>query len=126
MSFIKRLLPTMVRALLIAVASLTGGGIASADAINPGFDLFATTFANADLSGAGLGIVSFQGVPLQPSNLGNTDTIVQRTGSLPPGGIGPIPIELVALELKSIQPVIPWPSTSFRQHSRPRNQPVLL
>jgi hypothetical protein len=50
--------------------------------------------------------VCMQGEPFAPSNnIGPTDTMVQRTGSLPSGGTGDIPIELVALSLQSCAPI---------------------
>lgn len=73
---------------------------ASADPIEPGFDLFHTVPFTTNLGP--LGMVSLQGAPIGP---GNTDTIVRRAGGLPSGEVGTIPIELVALSLRSAQPV---------------------
>jgi hypothetical protein len=73
--------------------------------IDPGFDLFATdpgsTFVN--LVPFGGGIVPLEGVPLP--GFGNADTIVQRLDGLPPATGGTVDIELVALSLRSVDPV---------------------
>jgi hypothetical protein len=69
--------------------------------IGPGFNLFATVPFSFDLFGDG-NLVMLEGKPFGP---GNTDTIVQRTGSLPAGGTGDTPIELVELSLQSVSPV---------------------
>ena len=89
---------------LLAFVLGVGGRPAFANPIQPGFDLFQTVSPGTSAVLPSIGLVNFRGVPLDPS-LGNTDTIVQRTGSLPSGGTGPIPIELVALELMSTSPV---------------------
>jgi hypothetical protein len=105
--------PSLVRLLVGALAGCVsllafvlgvGGRPASANPIQPGFDLFQTVSPGTSAVLPGIGLVNFRGVPLDPS-LGSTDTIVQRTGSLPSGGTGLIPIELVALELMSTSPV---------------------
>jgi hypothetical protein len=87
-----------------------GASTAQADPINPGSDLFQTipegTFV--DLTPQGLGVVPLMGVPFD-AQLGNTDTIVRRlTGlpDLPIGGSGPIQIQLTALNLMSVNPVM--------------------
>ncbi|MCI0332588.1 MAG: PEP-CTERM sorting domain-containing protein [Planctomycetes bacterium] len=94
--------------LLCGLVSLIGGTAFAA--IGPGFDLLSTPPGGAvlDLSSVG-GPANFplQGRPIGP---GNTDTIVQRMGGLPPGGLGPIPAEIVALSLESIAPVQLGPS----------------
>jgi len=68
----------------------------------------------ADFFGPGsepfAGIVSLAGRPLDPPNLGNTSTVVRRSGvplqpDDPPGATGAVPIELVQLSLVSIQPI---------------------
>lgn len=95
---------------IFAVVLLFGGAFYGAPAlavtIDPGFDLFATPagFSWADLPG--IGRVDLQGNPFGPAD---TDTIVERQG--PPitltnlGDVDTMPIELVALSLKSIAPV---------------------
>jgi len=62
-------------------------------------------------------------VPLGPQQAPGADTIIKRTGdaSLPPGGSDTVPIELVALNLVSVQPItvtfnggqnpVPWDVT---------------
>ncbi len=57
-----------------------------------------------DLSLLSLGIVPLEGVPFDPDCMGEADTIVQRNTPVPIGG-GTIDIEIVALQLKSIDPV---------------------
>lgn len=69
-----------------------------------GYDVFQTgSGASVDLSGAGLGVVSLQGVPIQNST-GNADTIMYRPQPVPSGG-GTIPVNLYALFMKSQNPV---------------------
>jgi hypothetical protein len=84
---------------------LLGGDRASADPILPGFDYFATPPGGAfvDLGG---GPIPLQGVPLPNFALGLTDTVVARMDPGPPaGGTGIIDIELVALHLRSVNPI---------------------
>ena len=95
-----------LHALIIGV-TLGGACIADGSSITTGFDLFATQpGASADLSGLGLGLIPVEGVPFGP---GNTDTLIERTDEInpfaPPNGSGTVNIELVALHLKSIDPV---------------------
>lgn len=72
-------------------------------AINPGFDLLSTPPGGGVLPHPmGGPPILLQGRPIGP---GNTDTIVQRMGGLPPGGTGIIPAQLVALSLESVAPV---------------------
>jgi hypothetical protein len=73
--------------------------------MNPGFDLLTTpgggtTFVTLPM---GVGRVDLLGVPILPGT--DVDTIVQRTGTLPPGGTGPLQIQLAALYLQSTMPV---------------------
>lgn len=104
----------MVRAGLVLAASLVlvagivlgFAAVASADPIGPGFDLFATLPGAAVCLDPPLCtiIVALMGVPLDPSNLGDTDTIVQRplgADNFP----ATIPAELVALHLHSVEPI---------------------
>jgi hypothetical protein len=96
------------------------GSLAPASSISAGFDLFETvpTMTSVTIPGppAVNGGVPFNllGIPLTPPpllgvNLGDTDTIVQRTGSTlnltPPTGTGMFTLQLFALHLQSINPV---------------------
>lgn len=91
---IRYLLLSVVGLLLLVPGSLSAGPI------NPGYDYLTTPSGGAflDLGGGPFEMVSLgiQGT--------TTDTIVQRTGGLPDGGVGIIPAEIVALSLKSIAP----------------------
>ena len=90
------------------IVGITFGAVnkASAIAIDPGFDLWSTTGATLAIFGDTFGVptieIDFVGNPIGP---GNTDTIVQRLGGFPDAGTGIIPIEIVALSLKSTAPV---------------------
>lgn len=89
----------------VSTAVLCGLLVSSAalGAINPGFDLLSTPPGGGVLPHPlGGPPILLQGRPIGP---GNTDTIVQRTGGLPPGGTGTIPAQLVALSLESVAPV---------------------
>jgi hypothetical protein len=67
----------------------------------PGYDLLQTgSGASIDLSKAGLGNVSLQGVPIQ-SSTGSTDTIMHRTKDI----TGSTPVEVTALFMKSTKSV---------------------
>jgi hypothetical protein len=109
---------------LLAGIFLTPAAMASP--IDPGFDLFHTPDGNGicgqnggTTSCVNLGSVELPFfVPLKSNpfavidpalgpkdGLGNTDTIVQRTGSLPDEGTGIIDAELVALSLMSVSPI---------------------
>ncbi|MEX2308513.1 MAG: dockerin type I repeat-containing protein [Pirellulales bacterium] len=87
---------------------------AKAQEIFPGFDLFATEPGTSATFETPFGDVEvpFKGVPLGPN--GETDTIVRRhAGSGFPLGIGSevtVPIEIVALNLVSINPIQIGPS----------------
>ena len=55
-----------------------------------------------------IGPVELQGVPIDPANMGNTDTLVQRARNpnVPnPGDVDTIPIEIVQLSLTSAAPI---------------------
>ncbi len=95
---------TLVGALLVGL--VWGVGIALAATIDPGFDLFRTITPGTSAILPDFGVVEFKGVPFDVPNLGATDTIVQRKGGLPAGGLGTIPIELVALSLVSTNPLL--------------------
>jgi hypothetical protein len=85
------------------IGGLFSGGAALADPILPGFDLLSTPPFDLQLQPGGP-IVRMAGDPIGP---GNTDTIVQRHAPGPPeGATGTIPIELVALSLSSVTPVV--------------------
>jgi hypothetical protein len=99
---------TWMSLFFVGLAFGASGGVASADVFQ-GFDFF-TTFApggtNATLNlPGGSQLVNFVGVPLRP-DLGNTDTIVHRTGSPIIGtNLGSFNTQLNELYLKSAQPV---------------------
>lgn len=66
-----------------------------------GYDLLQTgSNASVDLTSMNLGVVPLQGQQIQ-SNLGNTDTIMQRTAN----GPGQVPVDVYALFMKSQNPV---------------------
>lgn len=82
-----------------------GVGTAWAGPIEPGFDLLHTPAGGSVVDlGLGIGVVSFQGLPIS-AELGTTDTIIERTGGLGDGGTGPIDAEIIALSLQSTSPV---------------------
>lgn len=59
------------------------------------------------------GEIKLQGVPIDPFNLGPTDTIVQRNGIAPlpaDGAVASIPIEIIQLQLQSAAPITVQPS----------------
>jgi hypothetical protein len=79
---------------------------AYADPIGPGFDLFETQ-KGTQVTIPGLGRFTLAGAALDPT-LGNTDTIVQRlAGTDFPGGIGTVPLQLYALNLRTIRGIAP-------------------
>jgi len=104
---------------------LGGVGVASADPIEPGYDLFftepSTTHVTMDFGGGPQNIplmgyrppvIALFTAPLNNPAYNDTDTIVQRHAGidpLPVGGSGIIPIELVALSLVSVNPVLIGP-----------------
>ena len=100
--------------LVLSLPALAGGVN-----IDPGFDLFRTgPDAVADLSPLFPGLeVPVEGVPVLPSELGNTDTIVERLqgGNIPATGSLTIDVEMVALHLRSIEPV-ELPFGTFELH----------
>ncbi len=78
----------------------------SALPIGPGFDAFNTPPGGGMLpAGPSTPAVILRGRPFDPANLGNTDTLIQRTTGLAGGATGMIDIEMVALSLESINPV---------------------
>ncbi len=57
------------------------------------------------------GVIEFAGDPIDEAELGDTDTIVRRGGDPvgpgdPPGAMGSVPIEIVELSLRSVEPII--------------------
>ena len=91
-----------VLALVSAFALLLACSL-SASAQTAGYDLLQTgSGASIDLSSAGLGNVTLQGVPIQ-SSLGSTDTIMHRTRDTVGGGT--TPVEVTALFMKSVSSV---------------------
>jgi hypothetical protein len=96
---------SIVPALALALGASPG---AKAAPITAGFDLFTTGPSQLVIpNGPCMNGCTFQGFPISPGTTGpgNTDNIVQRTGSLPDGGTGPIASQLVELSLKSTSPV---------------------
>ncbi len=97
----------MALALVMALV-LSAPGRSLAAPIAPGFDLFTTpdgtAFIDLSATGLGLGIVDLNGNPI-PGAAGDADTIVERLTSLGAGQTGTIDIELVALSLRSVDPV---------------------
>jgi hypothetical protein len=96
-----RLTLTLVCVVMVGMA-FGVGNIALALPIEPGFDLF-HTLPGTYVPLPGIGNVDLEGVPIGP---GNTDTIVQRKTGLPDFATGLIDIELVALFLKSVDPIL--------------------
>lgn len=87
---------------LTALAILLLGASISALAQNSGYDLFQTG-SGTSVNLPNIGVVNLNGVPIQ-SSIGNTDTIIQRTQNVPPGG-GPVNVNVFALFMKSTAPV---------------------
>lgn len=86
---------------LPAIALLCFSSVASAQ----GYDFFQTgSGAYVDLSSMGLGQVNLQGVPIETSTFGNTDTIMYRSSAIPGGG-GNVPTVVYALYMQSTSPV---------------------
>lgn len=91
--------------------SLAAPAIAAPLTIDPGFDLFATDAAGTFATLPGIGPVQFEGLPFDTGagDRGNVDTILLRRGpALTLNGIGDagsMPLELVALSLRSVAPV---------------------
>src|SRR5262249_51221379 len=97
-------------AVVLLFAALAAGraGPAQAPSILPGARYLPPTPPSCLDFGAGIGVVGFIGRPISPSNMGTTDTIVQRKADaiLPVvGSSATIPIEMVALSLQSARPV---------------------
>jgi hypothetical protein len=108
-----------VAALVLLFAGLFLTPAATAAPLSAGWDLFASPPGLSSVTVDGFGLISLQGVPIDPGLFGDGDTIVQRTNPVGTGGAGcdgmsPIPagcegtydIELVALFLRSVTPVL--------------------
>ena len=113
MSFRKTLQTTCI-AVAVAMVALTGS-TASAISIGLGSDFLQTLpgGGEVDLTGLnpwGIGVVPMTGLAVGP---GQTDTIIKRTTALPPGGTGTIDAEIVALSLRSVDPVLADFGTGF-------------
>ena len=120
-----------VAALLLAVSMLAvipmDGALAQTAPIPAGYDLFATDPAEthfamqipAGFFGPGSdpfeGVVNFAGVRLETFMgfpVGDADTIVQRMAPANPAPSDTVPIEIVALSLRSVQPIyVTYPTT---------------
>ncbi len=109
-----RYLHALVLVSTFAISAFAGTS-ANATAIGPGHDLFVTSpGATVDLSSFGLGSIPVEGVPIGPNPFGSdlADTIVERIQGIDPFNQCPTPpcsdtidIEIVALQLKSVDPV---------------------
>ncbi len=93
---------------LAATAALSLPNIGIAEPIKRGFDLLETKKGEIIVNGV---TIPLQGIPFRENplkkapaqGLGNTDTIIQRKGEVDTKD--PIPIELVALSLRSVKPI---------------------
>lgn len=90
---------SVLAAIFLLAISVNG---ASAASIGTGFSFLQTLDggATADLSSLGLGMVPLTGVPVGP---GQSDTIIERLTT--PDATGEIQVEIVALNLQSVDPV---------------------
>lgn len=114
-----------IAGVVLLVFGVSSGAALGVTIVTSGVDFFATpagdadftfsfgigTIIPADFFGPGSdpfeGTVEFVGVPIDPANLGNTDTIVRRledTTDLE-GGPSTIDIEIVSLRLVSVSPI---------------------
>jgi PEP-CTERM motif len=95
--------------LVVALLTLATPSVSQAILIAPGFDLLETvpptTFAGVPFVGVPLGSFNFPGIGIR--NTGDTDTIIQRQGQADTTNPTPIPIEMVALQLRSANPFDP-------------------
>jgi hypothetical protein len=99
--------PHLCAGLCLLIGVFCAAAAAVADPIDPGFDFFNTPPGGAFVD-LGMGPIPLEGVPLPNFALGLTDTVVSRMDPGPPdGGTGIVPIELVALHLKSVAPIDP-------------------
>lgn len=96
---------------LMGVLWLSAPAMAAPLVIDPGFDLFATDASGTFAILPGIGQVQFEGLPFDTGagDRGNVDTILLRRGpALTLNGIGDagsMPLELVALSLRSVAAV---------------------
>ncbi|MBM4040709.1 MAG: PEP-CTERM sorting domain-containing protein [Planctomycetes bacterium] len=101
---------------LFLLAACVAGlcGWAQASPIGPGYDFLETLPGTYFDLGPGIGPINLTGQPLGLPGLGTTDTIVRRPPDpvfpLPPGGTGVVPIEIVALNLVSVNPITIGPT----------------
>jgi hypothetical protein len=104
--------PAMIFVVFGLIFALVLSGVSQADFIvAPGWDLLdtlpGTNFLGIPFTGVDLGSFNFGG-PIGVKGTGNTDTIVQRLAAAntePGPGTDTIPIELVALQLVSVNPI---------------------
>ena len=92
----------LVRALFVVSLAILVAGSVPALAQSAGYDLFQTGSGSA-VSLPNIGSVPLQGIAIQGST-GNTDTMIQRTTSVPQGG-GTVKVSMYALFMKSTSPV---------------------
>ena len=85
-------------ALGIVVVQLSPAALAQCN----GYDQFQTGSGTTFDLGPGIGVVNFQGVPIDTSKYGNADTIIQRTSS---GTSGQCNLSVFGMYLKSTNPV---------------------
>ncbi len=112
--------PTMIFVVFGLIFVLVFSGVSQADFIvAPGWDLLdtlpGTQFMGNPFTGVDLGSFDF-GAPIGVKGTGNADTIVQRLAEAntePGPGTAGIPIELVALQLVSVNPIDPGPGLDF-------------
>jgi hypothetical protein len=83
--------------------SLVGGNALATQGVDPASDYF-KTLPGTEVDLGPLGIIPLEGVPFEPDFSLDADTVVERQAPVPVGG-GTIPIEIVALQLKSIAPI---------------------
>ena len=89
---------------VLVLGALSAGVARANEGVSAGFDFLQTLpGTEVDLSGLGLGLVQLESFPFDES-IGEADTVVQRLAPVPIVG-GTIPIEIVALSLKSVAPV---------------------
>lgn len=103
---------SVILGILLTVFTVAFPSVSKADPlVLRGFDLFTTISSSTKVDLPGVGIQPFKGVPLGtfdfgsgPVNTGNTDTIVRRLADASPAN-PTIPIQLVALQFMSVNPI---------------------